>query len=133
MIGPGDSTMEPFAGRRDRLRVSFRDEGLDALLITNPLNVCYLTNFSGDSSYLLLTASRALLISDGRFPVHLAEECPALPAHIRPPAKTVQQAAGEVLVQHGVHAVGFESGHLTVAEIDRLRELTPGLDWKGGG
>ena len=39
-------------------------EGPDAVLIRSEVNVSYLTGFSGDSSSLLLTRDRALLVSD---------------------------------------------------------------------
>ena len=57
-------------------RAGLREEGLDALLISNPVNVTYLTGFSGDSSYLVLGANRSLLVSDARFTTQIAEECP---------------------------------------------------------
>ena len=68
---------------RDRLRQQLKDEGLDALLVSNPTNVTYLTGFSGDSSFLILGRQRAVLVSDGRFTGQLAEECPGLETVIR--------------------------------------------------
>jgi Xaa-Pro aminopeptidase len=121
-----------FSARQDRLTRVMVAEGLDALLITNPVNITYLTGFSGDSSYLILTRRRAILVSDGRFTEQLAQECPGLETHIRPPARTVVQATAEMLEKTGAHRVGFESGHLTVAGYETLREELPSLDWKPG-
>lgn len=104
-------------------------EALDALLITNPVNVTYLTGFTGDSSYLVLEPTRAILVSDGRFVVQLAEECPGLETHIRPPSQSITEAASEVLGKLGLRTVGLESGHLTIADYDMLRSKTT-LDWK---
>ena len=59
--------MDPHATRRDRLRPCLAAEGIDALLLTNPISVTYLTGFTGDSSLLALTASKAV-------PVPLAEK-----------------------------------------------------------
>ena len=36
--------------RRERLATLLPEEGLDALLVTNSVNVTYLTGFTGDSS-----------------------------------------------------------------------------------
>jgi Xaa-Pro aminopeptidase len=118
------------AARRDRLRRLLDEEGLDALLITNPINVTYLTGFRGDSTYLVLERQKELLISDGRYAQQLAEECPGLPAHIRPPDQWLSQAAAAVLNPRGIRALGYESGHLTVSDFETLRELTPAIDWK---
>ena len=39
-----------FAVRRDRLLEQLHRESLDAALITHPVNVSYLTGFSGDAT-----------------------------------------------------------------------------------
>ena len=51
-------------GRRDRLLARMRDEGVDALLVTSPINVTYLTGFTGEASWLVLTAAKTILVSD---------------------------------------------------------------------
>jgi Xaa-Pro aminopeptidase len=121
-----------YAERRQRLSRALPEEGVALLLLTNPVSVTYLTGFSGDSSYLVLSRDRAVLISDGRFTAQIAEECPGLVAHLRPPTRTVAEAAAEVLGQHGGRSVGFESAHLTVGEFETLRELTKELEWRPG-
>ncbi len=123
--------MGTHADRRQRLTEALVAESLDALLITHPLNVSYLTGFSGESSYLVLTRARSLIISDGRFTVQLAEECPGLETYIRPPSQPLSEATAGVLNKLGIASVGFESGHVTVADFETLRQATPSLSWKG--
>jgi Xaa-Pro aminopeptidase len=118
--------------RRQKLTSTLDQEGLDALLISNPVNVTYLTGFSGESSYLLMTRDRAILVSDFRFAEQIAEECPGLETHIRPVDKTVQQASAEILTKLTVRTVGFESSHLTVADWETIRDQAKGCDWKAG-
>src|ERR1700730_6016853 len=107
--------MPDFFSRRERLWQSVQSEGLDGLLVTSPVNVTYLTGFSGDSSYLALTARQSVLISDGRFTEQIAEECPGLEAHIRPTTQIMPEMTGAVLQSLGARNVGYESSHLTVA------------------
>src|SRR5947209_17229377 len=109
-----------FAGRRERLFEQVQDEKLDALLITHPVNVAYLTGFTGDSSCLVLTPARALLVSDARFTAQIAEECPGLDTFIRPPVQTLGEATSATLAGLGLKVVGFESNHLSVAEFSAL-------------
>jgi Xaa-Pro aminopeptidase len=128
-------TLDPsaaFARRRQQVWQTAAGEGLDSFLVSNPVNVTYLTGFGGESSYLLVGAGRTLLVSDGRFTAQLAEECPGLETFIRPPAQPLAEATAAVLDRLGCRAIGFESGHLTVAEHERLRELVPAAAWKGG-
>jgi Xaa-Pro aminopeptidase len=120
-----------FSHRRDRLARAIAGEGLDLLIVSHPVNVSYLTNFSGESSWLLVGRDRALLVSDGRFTEQIEEECPGLEMRIRPPAKTLQNAAAEVIDKLGARSVGFESGHLTVGEFETLQEAAPAVQWKG--
>ena len=123
--------MDNFAQRRDRLLSGLPGELLDAYLISSPVNVSYLTGFSGESSHLVLMRDRAVLVSDPRFTEQLAEECPGLETHIRPPTKTTLAAVAEVIDGLGLRSVGFESTALSVADWETLKELLPAVQWKG--
>lgn len=123
--------MNPFPQRRERLVALFREERLGGVLITNPVNVTYLTGFSGESSPLVLTPTRTILVSDGRFTQQIAEECPGLETHIRPPAQTIPEAAGLVLSRLDLKEVGFESGHMTVADLHRYADQAKTLSFTG--
>jgi Xaa-Pro aminopeptidase len=122
---------EPYHRRRENALRGLRDEGLDSLLVSNPVNVTYLTGFTGDSSFLLLSPQHTLLVSDGRYTTQLAEECPGLALSIRPTSRTPFEEVARVVNQLGPRGVGFESGHLTVADHESLREATPAVSWKG--
>src|SRR5262245_35458283 len=123
---------QPFAGRRERLVGQLRDADVDAFLITQPINVSYLTGFTGEASYLIISAQKTLLVSDGRFTAQLAEECPGLATVIRPPKQSLPDATAQVLERLGVRAVEFESGHVTVAEAQTLADQTKTIKWKPG-
>src|SRR5260370_4840770 len=94
---PRVDSMSIFATRRQRLLKVVKDEGLDAVLITNPINVTYLTGFSGDSSYLIIAKSKTFLVSDGRYREQIAEECQGLDVFIRGPALALPEATIEQL------------------------------------
>ena len=53
---------------------------VDAMLVTNQINVRYLSGFTGDSSYLVVEPSQATILSDGRYETQLAEQCGDLKA-----------------------------------------------------
>jgi Xaa-Pro aminopeptidase len=108
--------LDAFTRRRERLARALSGEGLDAYLINNPVNVSYLTGFSGDSSYLIVGRDRCLLVSDARFTEQLAEECPGLETHIRPPTQKTPSAVADVLRKLGHRGVGFESAAMSVSE-----------------
>src|SRR5262249_23073191 len=68
---------------------------------------------------------------DRRFTEQVAEECPGLETHIRPPSQKLPEAVAEVLTKLGFRSVGFETGALTVAELEALKEGAPAVNWKG--
>jgi Xaa-Pro aminopeptidase len=119
------------ARRRDSVRHALIEEGLDALLVSQPINVTYLTGFTGESSHLVLGRDRAILVSDSRYTEQILEESPGLDAAIRPPAQTLYQATADVIGKLGYGNIGFESSHFTVAEFQTLSELSKTVSWKG--
>lgn len=105
-------------------------QGPDALLVSNPVNVTYLTGFTGDTTALLLCRDRAVMVSDARYTEQIAEECPGLDAVIRPPVKPLPTAIAETIGKLGFRSIGFDSAHLTVAEFETLHGQTKTVDWK---
>jgi len=124
--------MDLHAQRRARLCGLLSSEALDAFLISHPINVSYLAGFGGDASHLVVAGDKTILVSDGRFTTQIAEECPGLETYIRPPTQTIVHASAQVLEQVGARQVGFESGHLTVADFQTLQEQAKTVSWKPG-
>jgi len=104
-----------FAKRRDKLRRQLRKAKLDALLVTNFTNVSYLTGFTGDDSYLLVTPQHCIVLSDERYTTQLEEECPDLELEIRGPGKKMLSSVAKIVSRQKVKLLGFESTSMTVA------------------
>jgi Xaa-Pro aminopeptidase len=65
------------AGRAKRLREQLGAAGCDALLVTNLVNIRYLTGFTGSAAMLLVLADRLLLVTDGRYEAQAPEQMAA--------------------------------------------------------
>src|SRR4051812_1540351 len=116
--------MFSFAERRDRLRKYLSDTQLDAMIVNAPVNVRYLTGFTGDATYLIVAAKKGeWLVSDSRFTQQIAEECPGVPAEIRVQGDTTPQTLAKTVDKIGLRRVGVEAGRMTVAEFEKLKEL----------
>ena len=113
--------------RKENLRHNLRTDDLDGLLISSATNVAYLTGFTGESSALLLSRDRDLIISDGRFTTQIEQECPGLEAYIRPSTQTLNQAIPHVASSLGVRRLGFEAAILSVADFQSIREGSSGV------
>jgi Xaa-Pro aminopeptidase len=123
-----------FSKRRERLRRLLRKTHADAMLVTNFTNVRYLTGFTGDDSYLLVSSESDLLISDPRYEQQIDEECPGLPTLIRKPSELLLDVTCREIAKQSFACLTIEGNSLTVNTYDRLladakvQRLTTGDD-----
>jgi Xaa-Pro aminopeptidase len=100
------------AGRRDRLRAVAAERGLDAVLVTNLLNVRYLTGFTGSNGALLVGADGADLFgTDGRYTTQAGVQVPDVELLVD---RTTAPALAAAAAGRGAGRLGFESHDVTV-------------------
>jgi len=119
------------ASRRTALRAALADRGLDALLVTDLLNIRYLTGFTGSNAALLVVAvddadeSGTIVCTDGRYLSQIAEQVPDLRAEIgRASAAHLVAALGGARSRWG-----FESHAVTVDERARWDGLDSAVEF----
>jgi Xaa-Pro aminopeptidase len=109
--------------RLDALRHKLSTTRLDALIVTHLPHVRYLTGFSGSNGISIVTHPRHTFLSDGRYRQQAREEVRGARVII------TSGSLFEAAVQKGVlpkrGRVGYESQHLTVAELKNLKKLLP--------
>jgi Xaa-Pro aminopeptidase len=112
------------AARHVRVRRAMDVLSLDALIVTAPANIRYLTNHTGTAGIAVVTAEAIHLLIDFRYEEAVRElqgstaACPTLnPWRV---TASYDEALLQCLIAIGVTAVGFEAGHLTVARHDWL-------------
>ncbi|MFD1429916.1 M24 family metallopeptidase [Lacticaseibacillus mingshuiensis] len=108
--------------RLEKLQTKLAGTQIDALLVTDPVNVSYLTGFTGDESALLVAKDQSWFITDSRFTEQVK-------AQVTNSALVLQQhglaaKAGELATTHGLSRVGFESETMTYAEFAKLPKQT---------
>ncbi len=108
------------AGRLDRLRARMRDV-CEALLVTELVNVRYLTGFSGSAAMLLVSEDDALLVSDGRYRDQAAEQLAAAGVEARVEiGRPSEQLAAIDAATKGCRRLALEASHVTWATQQRL-------------
>jgi len=123
-----------FAARRHSLLRRLKSAGIDALLVTSPVNVRYLTGFTGEDSHLIVGKGLTVLVSDSRFQTQISEECPGLEARIRSSTQTLTDAVAAVALDAKLSALGFESATTSYSQWESLTasvkplQLVPQLD-----
>ncbi len=104
-----------------------KKSGADAMLVTSFVNVTYLTGFTGDDSYLLVTGDGEILITDFRYTIQLGDECPGLDLEIRQTGsgRTMVDTVTKVVRSAKVTKLAIEADVMTVAEHGQLSEKLP--------
>jgi Xaa-Pro aminopeptidase len=113
-------------GRITRLRQKVDALDIDALLVTNLTNVCYLTGFSGSNGQVLVTDTNAYFFSDGRYAARAADLVEG--AEIGIYSARLIELLGPHLESAGITRLGIESETMTISERDDLAERIGGVE-----
>ncbi|MGW0043973.1 aminopeptidase P family protein [Rhodococcus sp. NPDC003348] len=119
------------AARRAALRHLLADRDLDVLLVTDLLNIRYLTGFTGSNAALIVdlgdergAEDRTIICTDGRYVTQVGEQVPDLRALIdRSSAGALVRSLAD---RDGVR-VGFESHVVTVDALAAWQSAAPDL------
>jgi len=118
------------AQRHARIRESLDTLSLDALIVTPPANIRYLSNHAGTAGILVMTRDAVHLLIDFRYQEAVralqasASACPQLRVWEVP--ASYEEALIGCLAEIGVTTVGFEAAHVTVARYEWWRETIAG-------
>ena len=99
-------------GRLRRLREVMSEQGCEALLISNLVNVRYLSGFSGSAGVLVVRADDAVLVTDGRYGTQAPAELDAAGAQVEVEVAPAR-GQGEVLARlaGAARRLGLEAEH----------------------
>ncbi|MGF1598222.1 MAG: M24 family metallopeptidase [Acidimicrobiales bacterium] len=114
------------AGRLDRLRAVVSDHGCDALLVTRPANVRWLTTFAGSNGQLIVTDRELVAVTDGRYEVEMAERLTE--AGVAARVEITVTGLGDILdgaLPTGAK-LGLEAHHVTWQRRDQVAAWLPG-------
>ncbi len=112
--------------RLERLRRALAEQGLDAILITQPENRRYLSGFTGSAGVLLISQDQAIIATDFRYYEQVAKEAPDF--KLAKVETKFTDILPDLLAQVGAKRVGFESTHLTFDSYQRWRDAAQGFE-----
>lgn len=99
-----------------KLRERITAEGLDALLVTQLVNIRYLTGFTGSAALLLVKPDDLLFVSDGRYGQQAAEQLGAAGVDARIEIAGVEQRRITSDATRGARRLGLEAHAVTWAQ-----------------
>jgi len=102
----------------------------NAVLISNPINVEYLTGFKSSNAFVLLTQNETTIFTDFRYKL-LAEEI-AKKENINAIIikKGLTSTLRKYLYKNNLKKVAFEDNHLTVSKFQILEKSIRKVNWK---
>ncbi len=112
-FAPGDLPAMDVAGRLGRLRGTFDDAGVDALVVSNLVNVRYLTGFTGSSAMLLVEGDSATFVSDGRYATQSRQELDDAGVDAEVVISTEAPDAAIASAAQGIAHLGLEADSIT--------------------
>jgi Xaa-Pro aminopeptidase len=98
---------------------------LPAFLVTDPINVGYLSGFSGSSGALVVTPEDAIMVTDGRYTVQAQRECPGFQIRQTEVTQGLMDRVAAEVKELGRAVLGVEGDTLTV---NHFRKLTTDLE-----
>lgn len=106
--------------RLERIRAALGREGTQALWVSSPASVRYLSGFTHpENGRMLITPTQAVLYTDSRYTVQAREDVnEGVEVVIAAPQKALEDAAPRV---EGMK-VAVEGTHLTVSALEKLKE-----------
>jgi Xaa-Pro aminopeptidase len=120
-------TNSPTTSRLARLRAKLAENGVDALLISQPENRAYLSGFTGSSGWLLITHGHAFIATDFRYYEQVGLECPSY--ELVKVVTTFAAVLPEMIERAGVNRLAFESDHATFSDVQDWSKAVPDVEW----
>jgi Xaa-Pro aminopeptidase len=105
--------------RTDRLVALIEERGLDCLLVTNLVNVRYLTGFTGTNGACVITPDERLFLTDFRYVEQAAEQVQGYEPH------EIGRDMLAGLAERLRGRAGFDDGHMSVSSHAKLGEKLP--------
>jgi len=109
------------ADRRRRVKLELARQGSDALLVSKWANIHYLTGFTGEDSFLLVTTKGDYLLTDFRYVEQAEQECPGVKS-LRRRKRSLTRLAVDKAVALKVKTLSFETASLSYEQYTDLKK-----------
>jgi Xaa-Pro aminopeptidase len=115
--------------RAERLADLLEGAGVEAMLVSNLVNVRYVTGYTGSNGLAFVGPRTRVFVTDFRYLEQAAGE--VHPSFERRRASTDLFEAIADALPPAITTIGFEAAHVTVRTRERLGELLPGIELVG--
>lgn len=109
--------------RLEKLRERMTEQKIDALLVTSPYNLRYLSNFTGTTGLSIITLKKAYFVTDFRYTEQAAEQAPDF--QIVQNTGPIYAEAAKIAEADSISTLGFEADFISFSTFELLEELIP--------
>lgn len=107
-------------------------KNFQALLITNPVNIYYLTGFTGSKAKILITKNNACFFTDFRY-IEYAKKTVPKNFKVIQISRKWKEDWPKILNKYHIKSLGFEENYLTVKQLNDLKKISKGVVFKKSG
>lgn len=108
--------------RIDRLLAIMAEQGLDSLFLNNVQNIRYISGYTGEDSYILISPKGRWFITDYRYSEQAEEECQDFEVICRNRQTTsLGQCVNNLLKDNDIKQMGFERNHINYGMIEDIK------------
>ena len=118
--------------RQEQMKTLLEERGLDAGLVARPANIRYLSGFVGTESYLYVSRTRGVILTDSRYTLQAQEEGKGCEVRTIGKGRGYGALLAELIREDQVRELGFEEDALlygTVCGLQKESGLAP-EHWK---
>ncbi|MDD7057162.1 MAG: Xaa-Pro peptidase family protein [Selenomonadaceae bacterium] len=113
--------------RLQALRQLLAQQKLDAVVVTKEVNLYYFSGFRGDDTTLVITADKALLVTDNRYTEQAGLQAPLF--ELVEQKEGLLKVTADVIKKLGCKRVGFEGNAMTFDTYHTLQQALPEVDF----
>lgn len=116
--------------RCERVQEILRERDLDAILITRDSNIRYVSGFTGSESFVVLSASDRVFITDSRYTEQAEQECARFRVvRYRDPYPSIEETLQNVASSLGIRRLGFERQSISFDLHSKISETLKGVEF----
>lgn len=101
--------------RIEQLTNHMEQDSIDAVIISDKLNIRYLSNFTGSSGYLYVSKRKKILLTDFRYLEQASNQCSEFEI-IDFFKKGLIETLNDIIEEDNAHSIGFEDSKITYKE-----------------
>lgn len=107
--------------RVEKLQAKLKEQNLDALMVTNPFNLRYVSHFTGTAGLAVLTQEKAFFITDFRYTEQANEQAKGF--EIIRNIGSIYEEVAKLVKSENIERLGFEQDGISYATFTNLEEI----------